>query len=87
MISVKSNYQILYYRQYQLWCWKRPQKVALLGSKHSPSSTLLVQAITYMTTGTILRLLTPGIFAYLVIKMHTPLYYFPVLPVLKLELC
>lgn len=33
MVLAKSNYQILYYQQDQLWCWKRPQEVALHGSK------------------------------------------------------
>lgn len=87
MVSAKSNYQILYYQQYQLWCWKRPQKVALLGSKHFLSGTLQVQVITHRATGTKLRILTPGTFAYLVIKTHTPPAYFPILAVLKSELC
>lgn len=77
VVSTKSNYQILYYQQYQLWCWKGPQKVALLGSKQFLSSALLVQAIMYTTTRINLRILSPGTFTYLVITTHTPPAAFP----------
>lgn len=77
VVSNKSNYQILYYQQYQLWCWKGPRKVALLGSKQFLSSALLVQVITYTATRINLRIPSPGTFTYLVITMRTPPATFP----------